>query len=502
MKHDFLLSAVLLVAAMFGVPCSANADGASAERPKLVVGIAVDQMRWDYLYRYNDLYGDGGFKRLMREGFNCENTMINYVPSVTAIGHTSLFTGSVPSIHGIAGNSFFKDGKMVYCCEDKSVNSVGSKSEEGQRSPRNLLSTTIGDELKVATNFTSKVYGVALKDRAAIFPAGHAADGAFWMDYSVGHFVTSDYYMKQLPKWLVDYNNGIGKVTKDEICYSPLGNKLTEELAKAVIEGEKLGQGTTSDMLTVSFSCTDLIGHKYGTHSDKTREIYVDLDQRLADLFSFLDKTIGQGQYLVFLSADHGAANNILMLQQHGIPADGFFVQKVAKELDAHLQSKFGTTEKIVSYIENYQVFLDHKKIEALSLDLNDVKKAVIEHLSKDQQFAYVVDFEHVREATVPSVIREKIINGYNRFRSGDIQLIVQPGYYEVWDDVIGSGTTHGLWNPYDAHLPFLLMGWHVEKGTTQAKVNITDIAATICALIHVQMPNGCIGTAVTKVTH
>lgn len=501
MKRFFLKANALVAVFLLMAFGCARALAAGAERPKLVVGIVVDQMRWDYLYRYYNLFGEGGFRRLMNEGFKCENTMINYVPSVTAVGHTSIFTGTVPSVHGIAGNTFLLNGKMTYCCADSTVNTVGSKSDEGKMSPRNMLTTTIGDELKIATDFKAKVIGVSLKDRASILPAGHAADGAYWIDYTTGTFISSTYYMKELPKWAADYNKTIGKVTKDQICYSPLGNKITEEMAKAAVEGEMLGKDDVTDLLTVSFSCTDLIGHKYGTHSDKTRDIYVDLDKRLADLFSYLDQNVGKNQYLVFLTADHGAANSIQLSREHDIPADGFVVPKVEKELNEYLTNKFGSKTSLVRCIDNYKVFINHEAVEALSVSLDDVKKAAVEWLKKNPMFAYVVDLEHVSDATVPALIREKIINGYNRMRSGDIQLIVQPANYDVYSDKIDGGTTHGTWNPYDAHIPFLLMGWHVAPGETHEKVWMTDIVPTVCAMIDIQIPNGSIGNPVTAVT-
>ncbi len=500
MKRTFLFTKLFFLAAIFALSTNVRCAAADVERPKLVVGIVVDQMRWDYLYRYFDLYGEGGMKRLMSEGYNCENTMINYVPSVTSIGHASIYTGSVPSIHGIAGNYFFLNGKSVYCCADSTVNTVGSQSEAGMMSPRNMLSTTIGDELKIANNFNSKVVGVSLKDRAAILPAGHSADGAYWFDFSSSSFITSTYYMSELPQWVIDYNKTIGEVTRDEVSYSPLGNKLTEEMAKAAIIGEELGQRGTTDMLTVSFSCTDLIGHKYATHHEKTREIYVDLDQRLSDFFAFLDETVGKGQYLVFLTADHGAANNILMLQEHNIPADGFFANEVQDDLNSFLASKFQVSEKLLLGISSYKVFLDHKAIATLGLSLQEVKKAAIEWLKGSSQYAYVIDLEHVSDASVPSLIREKIINGYHRLRSGDIQIVLNPANYEVSGTEIDGGTTHGLWNPYDAHIPFILMGWHVKPGTTQKPTYITDIAPTVCALIHIQMPNGSIGNPISVI--
>lgn len=498
MKKNSLISKVLYVSfALVTLNCLTSV-AAALNRPKLVVGIVVDQMRWDYLYRYYDLYGEGGFKRLLREGYNCENTMINYVPTITAVGHTSIFTGSVPSIHGIAGNEMMINGKITYCCTDTTVHSIGSKSTAGCMSPRNLLTTTIGDELKIATDFNAKVIGISIKDRASILPAGHSANAAYWIDNSTGTFITSSYYMNKLPEWVSKFNKEYGGHTEKEISYSAYGNLMTEEMAKAAIEGEALGQDSITDMLTVSFSCTDKIGHKYATHSKETQNIFVDLDKKLADMFSYLDQKIGKGQYLLFLTADHGAANNILMLQKHGIPAEGFWPDKTADELDGFLKQKFGVQKKLVKCILNYNVYLNHETINSLALNLDEVKKYAIEWLKRNPQYTYVVDLEHINEASIPSVVREKLINGYNRLRSGDIQIVLNAANYEVSSkEEIDNGTTHGVWNPYDSHIPFILMGWHVKPGTTNAKTTINDIAATVCSLIHIQMPNGCIGNAI-----
>lgn len=272
MKRNLLMAKAILAALILtGIGC-ARSTAAGADRPKLVVGIVVDQMRWDYLYRYYDLYGEGGFRRMMAEGYNCENTMINYVPTVTAVGHTSIFTGSVPAIHGIAGNDFVKDGRMVYCCEDPTVSGVGTDGKAGCMSPRNMLTTTIGDELKIATAFNAKVIGVSLKDRAAILPAGHSADAAYWIDNATGNFITSTYYMKELPGWVKAFNKKYGGRGEREVSYSTYGNLITEEMAKAAIEGEQLGADSITDMLTVSFSVTDKVGHEVATHSPEIQK--------------------------------------------------------------------------------------------------------------------------------------------------------------------------------------------------------------------------------------
>ena len=278
---------------------------AEIQRPKLVVGLVVDQMRWDYLYYYYDQYGEGGLRKLVDEGFSFENTMINYVPTVTAIGHTSIYTGTTPALHGICGNDFYINGKRTYCCGDETVLSVGSDSKEGQMSPRNNLASGIGDVLKIATDYKAKVIGVALKDRAAILPAGHGADAAYWWDGSAGHFVSSTYYMNELPKWAQEMNKKIGVKPGTDIKRSPEGVIKTFQMAIAALENEQMGQDNITDMLAISISSTDVIGHAIGTRGPENYAVYMELDRQLANFFKVLDEKVGKGNYLLFLSADH-----------------------------------------------------------------------------------------------------------------------------------------------------------------------------------------------------
>ena len=361
------------------------------QRPKLVVGIVIDQMRWDFLYRYYDRYQeDGGFKRLLNQGFSCENTFIPYTPTVTACGHTSIYTGSVPAIDGITGNDWwdYDLSRQVYCTDDDNVKTVGSTSDEGKMSPHNLLVTTIGDELHLATNFHSKVIGIALKDRAAILPAGHSANGAYWYDHKTGDWITSSYYMKDLPQWVKDLNarklvdgyfaqdwntlyplNTYTQSAPDEETYefrpfgatvkgfpynlkqfigknygilpvTPYGNTLTMEMAEAAVTGEQLGTGTTTDLLAVSFSTPDYIGHTFGPNSVEQEDDYLRLDKDLGAFFQFLDKQVGKGEYLVFLSSDHGVAQVPEFLKSHKIPAGNVDDQALVEGLNSSLKEK------------------------------------------------------------------------------------------------------------------------------------------------------------------
>lgn len=347
---------------------------AQVNRPKLVVGIVVDQMRWDYLYYYNKEFVEGGFKRLLAEGYSCENTMIPYIPTVTAIGHSSIYTGSVPALTGILGNSFFINGKNTYCCGDDNVQSVGSSSKEGKMSPRNLLASTIGDELKLATDFKSKVIGVALKDRAAILPAGHSADAAYWWDTSAGHFVTSTYYMDKLPSWAVEFNKKHQQKPGSDIKSKPQGVTMTFDMAEAALKNERLGLGTETDMLAVSVSSTDIIGHMYSTRGPEIHDAYIQLDRDLARFFNTLDAQVGRGNYLVFLTADHGGSHNPNFMRNHKLAAGGFAGWDLTKEINKELQQSFGTKVNFILGENALRIYFDRKSIAEAGLELAKVK--------------------------------------------------------------------------------------------------------------------------------
>lgn len=523
----------------------------NVERPKLVVGIMVDQMRWDYLYRYFDRYGEGGFKRLLNKGFSCENTYINYIPTYTAIGHSSVYTGTTPAIHGMAGNDFIiqATGQNMYCTEDNTVMPVGTSADNkaGKMSPKNLLASTMTDELKLATNFRSKVIGIAIKDRGAILPAGHFADAAYWFDNS-GDWISSSFYMKDLPKWVKDFNkqklaekylkqdwntlypietykqsiaddnpyegkfkgtekatfpvktsqlikeNGLGLVAT-----TPYGNTLTLDLAKAAISNERMGNNSEgcTDFLAISISSPDKIGHQFATNSIEVEDNYLRLDNDLADFFKYLDQTVGEGQYTVFLTADHGAAHNPqFFMDQKG--NGGYFDSKTAqKGLNDLLKAKFGQ-EKIVISLSNYQVHLNNPLIKQQNLDEAAIRSVAVNYLKTLEGVAFVTDMDKASEAAIPARIKERIINGYNYKRSGAIQLVLEPQWYG--GSPKSTGTTHGNWNPYDSHIPLVWMGWGIKHGATNRVTNMTDIAATVAGLLHIQEPNGSIGSPIIEV--
>ena len=516
----------------------------SNPKPKIVIGIVIDQMRWDYLYRFNELYSADGFKRMLNQGFSCENTLIPYMPTYTAPGHTCIYTGSVPAIHGIVGNNWFDKttNSNVYCTEDSTVKTVGSLSNAGKMSPRNMWTTTITDELRLSNNFNSKVIGISLKDRGAILPAGHSANAAYW--YDNGKWITSSYYMENLPAWVnaenakdlpgmymsKDWNTLLpiekyslstsddkpyesairgeksvifphktslmGAEKYEAFRYTPSAATYTFDFAKSAIENEKLGAGNYTDFLAVSISSTDYIGHSFGPNSIEIEDAYLRLDIDIANFLKYLDTKFGKGNYLTFLTADHGVAHVPAFLAEHNLPGGTFSDLDIAKELNASIDEKFGMKKAVLS-VQNYQVYLNTDEIEKQQKDVNAVTKSVIGFLKKKPYIVNAVQTEGVTNASLPEPQKKMFANGYNPKRSGDILFTFKPGYFDGGN----KGTTHGLWNPYDAHIPLLFFGWNVTPGKTNRETYMTDISATLAAMLQIQMPNGCVGKVIDEVT-
>jgi predicted AlkP superfamily pyrophosphatase or phosphodiesterase len=516
---------------------------AEVARPKLVVGLVVDQMRWDYLYRYYNRYTNGGFKRLINEGFSVENTFIPYTPTYTACGHTCIYTGSVPAVHGIIGNDWYdpETKKNMYCTEDSSVSTVGSTpSSEGNMSPKNMLTTTITDELRLATNFRGKVIGVSLKDRGSILPAGHAANAAYWYQGSTGNWITSTYYMKEVPTWIADYNklklankfyaknwetlypmNTYVNSTADEKAYegktstfphqltqnidknfdairsTPYGNTITLDLAKLAILSEDLGQDNITDFLAVSCSSTDYVGHAYGPNSVEAEDTYLRLDKDFEEFFNYLDKKVGKGNYTVFLTADHGAAHVPGFMQENKLPSGVVSDRDIAGKLNAYLNDKFKVNNVVLRSMNN-QIIFDHDKTDKGDVSFDVIKSASVEFLKRLDGFQNAVDIAKISQSTLQEIQKKMITNGYNARRSGDIYYVLQPN----WFNGGSTGTTHGNWNPYDSHIPLVFMGWGIKAGATNKMHYMTDIAPTLAALLHIQTPNGTVGEPITEITN
>jgi predicted AlkP superfamily pyrophosphatase or phosphodiesterase len=540
MKKSLLISLLSLSA------ISLAAQTMPLNRPKLVIGLVFDQMRWDYLYRYYDRFGTGGFRRLMDDGFRCENTFINYLPAYTAPGHSCIYTGSIPAIHGIAANDWLDipTNHYTYCTDDPTVKSIGGSTKAGMMSPRNLLASTITDELRLATNMRSRVYGIALKDRSCILPAGHLANGAYWFDDSTGNFISSTYYGEGLPQWVNTFNNRHvadsliklpwelsypintythslpddnayegpfpgeqtatfpHRMAKDAkagyniLRYAPAGNTLTLMMAQACIEAESMGQRNTTDFLCLSFSSTDYAGHRFAPNSVEMEDMFIKMDKELAAFLTYLDKTVGKGSYTIFVTADHGGAHNNRYLQSMNAPAGSFDYDALYPQLNQYLKKKY-SKDSLTRMMVNYQVYLNEKAIETAGLDHEAVSATATAWLQQQPGVAYAVDMNTIAETTLPEPIKTMCVNGYNHRRSGSIQIILDPAYYEGKHE---TGTTHGTWNPYDTHIPLLWYGHGIAKGHTYRTTHMTDISATLAALLHIQMPNGSVGSVIGEV--
>jgi len=526
-----------LPALLFVVILSSCNKKKEEHRTKLVIGIVVDQMRYDYLYKYAKKWGKGGFKRLMNEGFSFDDAQYNYVPTFTGPGHTAIYTGSTPCMNGIIANDWYDKGlgKMVYCVQNDTVFTVGGFSKFGQMAPTREMTSTIGDALKLSDGGKSKVIGISEKDRAAILPAGHRANAAYWLDDTTGNWSTSTYYMRFLPNWVMAFNqkewvkkylskpwytllpmkeytesmaddNPYEKPFKTEsapifphnlpvlmeknggpglIKATPFGDDITKDFAIEAIKNEKLGMGTEPDMLTISFSSTDYVGHQFGTESIELEDTYIRLDKDLSELLSFLDNYIGKENVLVFLTADHGAAVNAEYLKDNGVPAGYVDDAALLRKVNSYLKDKYG--DSLALQFVNQQFYLDDKTIADKKINKDsieaDVANISLQCTGVDRAIpAYKLDEVN------KDMVNKKIMNGYYPSRSGDVIVNLLPN----WLIYAKTGTTHGAPYDYDAHVPLLFWGGNIREGSTSKEEAITKIAPTISWLLHIPNPDGC----------
>lgn len=478
-----------LVVVMAVVALSAMAQ---VERPKLIVGLVVDQMRWDYLFTYQ--WGEGGFQTLLKDGYRCNNTIIDYVPTVTAIGHASIFSGTTPAFHGIAGNNFILNGKSVESVQDDNERGVGGNEKTGGQSPRNLITTNIADQLYLATDFKSRTVGVALKPRAAILPSGHNPIGAYWFDSNSKSFVTSTYYMDKLPKWVADFNKKHHEELSMDLSNLPMGTTLTFAMAEQALINEKLGQGETTDMLTVSVSNTDMCAHEYGSHSPQVDAIYHQLDKELAHFIGLLDERIGRGNYLLFLTADHGGTHSYPRMTSNGLPSGCLSNSALVNAANVELEKQFGVP-KLIKRSMGYTYYVNTEAIDSANLEYEKVTRVACKALMKSDELELAVDVLNIDSYPVPTILKERIKLGYFPGRSGEIYVVPRTGFYA--GSTNHGGSNHGTWNQSDSHIPLIFMGWHITPGETSRLTHMTDIAATVCAMLHIQAPDGCIGTPI-----
>ncbi|MDN3593910.1 alkaline phosphatase PafA [Zunongwangia endophytica] len=514
------------------------------EKPKLVVGIVVDQMREEYLYRYYDKFQDNGFKLLMKEGFMAKNTHYNYVPTKTAPGHASIYTGTTPRYHGIISNSWYhrETKRVMGNVEDESFETVGTLTPKTGKSPYQLIGTNITDELKISSQGKSKVISISLKDRGAILPGGHLADGAYWYDHESGHFITSTYYAKELPTWVQDYNalnkpdsllklgwetllpiasysesNGdmhsyekgfpgikrptfpydFKKLPKEKryelLTRTPYGNTIVRELAEAALKNENMGQSSQTDFLAISFSSTDAVGHKFGPQSVEIEDVYLRLDNEIAALIHSLDQQVGRKNYTLFLTADHGGADTPQYLNETKIPTE--LSTDVSEKLEAKLLESYGKLQLIESY-KDQQIYLNRDVLLKNNLNLKKISNEIRDYLYTIPGVAQVYTADDLRRLNYTDKIGSMVQLGYHNTRSGDIAVVYNP---ISWSGTMEFGTTHGSPYNYDTHVPLLWFGGTIKKGETVKRLNITAIAPTLAEVLHIKFPSACIGNPIIE---
>lgn len=518
----------------------------SNSAPKLVVGIIIDQMRYDYITRFWNDYSDDGFKRLIADGFNCENNHFNYAPTYTGPGHASVYTGTTPAVHGIIGNDWYdkESKKMVYCVADDQYSSVGTVSTAGQMSPHRMVTTTVTDQLRLHTQKGSKVIGVSVKDRGAILPAGHMANAAYWFEgKNDGNWISSSYYMDELPNWVkkfnkkksvsqykkdwtllkpiedyqesvVDANNFEGqfkgentssfphKFTElwdangfyDVIKSSPYGNSLVTDFSIEALKKEELGKGNFTDFLAISYSSTDYVGHMFGVDSKEVQDVYLRLDLEIARLLQTLDEQVGEGNYSLFLTADHGAVQVPAYLKSVKIPAGLVNGAEIKSDIESYVLDRFGPD--LIENISNHQIFLNREKVDDMGYDLKSVQEAIAMRLLAQKDIYKIYTAYQMWQNEYIEGVEAIVQNGYNQKRSGDVIFVYKPAHITYSN----YGSTHGSPLDYDTHVPLIFFGKGFNKGKTTVKTAIYDIAPTVAAMLKIAFPNGTTGSPIEEV--
>jgi predicted AlkP superfamily pyrophosphatase or phosphodiesterase len=543
MKKNLLFFALTVI-----LLSSCKKDVKPATKPKLVVGIVIDQMRYDYLTRYLDRFGEGGFKRLLNNGYSLENAHYNYIPTYTAVGHSSIYTGTTPDNHGIIANNWYDKflKKSVYCVDDNNYKTIGNTTKNGQKSPYRLFTTTLTDELHLAQNMKGKTIGIGIKDRSAILPAGHTANAAYWYDGGNNNqWISSSFYMKELPNWVKAFNKNNkadeylnkdwtllydkdtytnsreddnvfeGKFKGEKsptfphktpdlrklndnfshMKYIPAGNTFTVDFAKQAIVSEDLGKGEFTDFLALSFSSTDYVGHRYGVFALETEDTYLRLDKDLEDFFNFLDTNVGKGNYTLFLTSDHAVVPVPSYLQSLKIPAHYFKTEEFKKYVNS-VTTKYFKSDDLVENFSNNQIFLNKETLDKLKLDKNIVAEKIADEVVYFDGVYKAVSAKTLQTTSYSDGILRTLQKGYNQKLSGDVLLIPYPATLTSKR----TGTSHGSGYFYDTHVPILFYGNGITKGASAKRYEIIDIAPTIANLLDIEAPNASTGKVIEEV--
>ncbi len=507
---------------------SSGASFASAYngRPKLVVVIVIDQFRGDYLERYHDQFGDAGFRFLTDHGAYFPDCNYNYANTRTAPGHATLFSGAYSNGHGIVANEWWdqKKKRMVTSVEDEDSKLVGVEGDRTGASPHNLLADTLGDELKLATQGKSRVFGVSLKDRAAVFPAGFGGDSAYWIDPKSGAWVTSTYYRDQLPRWVQDFNHTRpakywdrdwkdaqgtllrstahrkGKDGSEAGFYeiigpTSFGNEYEFEFARELVMYENVGRGPATDLLAISLSPNDILGHQVGPDSAEMQQMALDLDRELADFINFLGHQIGLADVWIALSADHGVASLPTQVKKLRIPAANLGVAKLEAQINAALTAKLSPGHP-TSYVRlDYPMaWLDQDAFAAAHARERDAETAVGEAMKEAGLRDYYTKSQLALGEAPATPLGRKYLNSYSP--EGSWYVMGVPEIYTVGG---ASGTDHASPYNYDTHVPLAIYGLPFQPGTYRGHAEPVDLAPTLALLLGINAPTHSVGRVLTE---
>ena len=519
------------------------------EKPKLVIGIIVDQMRYDYIFRFWNKYENNGFKRLVNEGSFCTNANFNYIFTQSSPGFATIATGANPSSHGIISENWYVQlsDKVVNCTGDDAVQCIGGNSDGtgDKHSPSKLLASTVGDELKLATFKMSKVIAISVDPNAAVLSAGHLADAAYWFDPLSGNFVTSSVYLKELPQWVKDFNakrfadtylmqkwekilpdslyfeslpdnnryeegiKGIkvfpydlnsmslksdGKRDYSILKYTPFGNNVVKDFAISAIVNENLGKGNFTDYICIDFTSTEFISQAFGLTSIELEDSYLRLDKEIQHFLNFLDSYLGKGNVLVYLTSNHGAVHNPKFMTDLGIPS-GYFNQGQAQYLlKSYLNVIYGKGDWVKFY-SNQQLYLNHNLIQDSKLSLWQFQDDVAQFLIQFSGVTNVATSSMLQKTSYSNGVFQKIQNSFHQKISGDIIINLEPGWTEYND----ASTAHNSGYTYDTHVPLMFYGWKINHQTIYDAIDMTDIAPTLAMILNIAYPNACQGKPIIQ---
>jgi predicted AlkP superfamily pyrophosphatase or phosphodiesterase len=544
------------------VEVTANA----AKKPRLVLQITVDQLRGDLPTRYFDRLGKGGLRYLLEEGIHYNNAHHAHANTETIVGHVTLATGAHPAAHGMIGNIWFDraTGFTTYNIEDPNhklltegadvdasteIDPTQKAASSDGRSPASILTTTFSDELSSLTAGKAKVFGISVKDRGAVSMAGHSGK-AFWFSKSINEFVTSSYYYKKYPQWVVDWNAkklpeqysgkawelmhpedtylfgnmdnqewefdlaGYGRTfphkfnTPDNKYYStfltvsPAGDELTLEFAKAAIAAEHIGSDDITDFLGVSFSATDYIGHFFGPSSLESEDNILRLDRTLANLFAFIDERIGLDNTLIVLSADHGGPEAPGYLESMGIPTGYVSPDSWDKQpaID-RIKSKFGVSGKLIEGYDHPYVYLSNEVISSPGVDLLALEGAIVDELVRFPGVSTAVSSSALARGVVADTfLTQAMTNNYHPNRSGNVYVVFEPGWFINDLDGLSVAVVHGSPWPYDTFVPIIFAGHNLKPQTVSRRVHTVDVASTLANIVGAKPPSGASGEVLLEV--